>query len=208
MRVRRREDGDTIVEVLFAITVFSLIAIGSLSLMNQGTAVAQRALEVGQVRQQIDSQADALRYMNRAYVADYGKNGAPTTRWNKIVAEHTVEKAQDFDDITEGMRCRQLPSTVFALDVTALDAGPIPVMNISDYNSQVDGEPPTYAQVRHGAVAKAQGLWIEAVRPREQSPTQPGYYDFHIRACWISPGQVAPVTIGTIVRLYDPAPSR
>ena len=48
---------------------------------------------------------------------------------------------------------------------------------------------------------------IEAIRSktiRENNQANAGYIDFHIRACWDSPGQSVPVTIGTIVRLYEP----
>ena len=46
--------GDTIIEVLLAVTVFSLVAIGAMMVMNQGTNSAQRSLEVTLVKQQIE----------------------------------------------------------------------------------------------------------------------------------------------------------
>jgi type II secretory pathway component PulJ len=65
--------GDTIIEVVFAVTVFSMVAVGGLALMNQGAAMAQRSLEIGMVRDQMDAQADALRYMHSAYIANFGQ---------------------------------------------------------------------------------------------------------------------------------------
>ena len=213
MRVRLSETGDTIVEVLFAITVFSLIAVGGLSLMNQGTALAQRALEIGLVRQQIDAQADALRYLNRAYMADYGKRGVPSDTWNKIVVAHAVDQAKDFNMIADNSACHppSSPEQPFALNLTKLNDDPvIPISNISDYDPTHDPaeEQPTFSRVRYDLPnVKAQGLWIQAVRsadPRDGKKT--GYLDFHIRACWQTPGQAAPVTLGTVVRLYEPRP--
>src|SRR5687767_10750024 len=74
---RRAERGDTIIEVLFAVTVFAMVAVGSLSIMNQGTGSAQRSLEVTLVRAQIDAQAEAIRFIHQAYVTAYQQNVAP-----------------------------------------------------------------------------------------------------------------------------------
>lgn len=194
---RRSQRGDTLIEVLFATTVFSLVAVAALSIMNQGTAMAQRALEIGLVRQQIDAQAEALRYLNQAYVNDYGKRGQPTEQWNRLVAENAVSRAQDFRSMIVDDKC-QLPSPAehpFALNIQKLgaDAEIIPTAEVA-----------TYAKVRYEQVpARAEGIWIQAVRSPVQD-NKPGFYDFHIRACWQSPGQITPVTLGTIVRLYEP----
>lgn len=194
---RHRERGDTIIEVLFATTIFSMIAVGSLSIMNQGTAMAQRALEISLVRQQIDAQADALRYLNQAYIADFGRNGAATQQWNAVVLANAVGQSTPFDQTSNGQRCivpisAQKP---FALNIQKLDAAPLltPV-----------AEAGTYAQVRYdGGSAVAEGIWVQAVRS-PVLPGETGFYDFHIRACWQSPGQSTPMVIGTIVRLYEP----
>ncbi|MBJ58357.1 hypothetical protein CMN24_01415, partial [Candidatus Saccharibacteria bacterium] len=61
--MRRLERGDTLIEVLFAVTVFSFVVVSSLAIMNQGTAAAQRSLEISLVRQQVDAQADSLRFL-------------------------------------------------------------------------------------------------------------------------------------------------
>ncbi len=203
MRITIHERGDTIIEVLFAVTVFSMIAIGGLSLMNKGTAMAQRALEIGLVREQMDAQADALRYLNHAYIADYGKRGEATDMWNKVVVSHAVDEAEEFSSIAEGTKCI-LPTPAgkpFALDVTKLDGSPLlaPVPDVV-----------TYAKVRYdSSTPRAEGIWIQAVRSKTKIGSsdgheRPGFYDFHIRACWQTPGQSRPVTLGTIVRLYEP----
>lgn len=205
MRINQR--GDTIIEVLFAFTVFSLIAVGGLSLMNQGTAMAQRALEIGLVRQQMDAQADGLRYLNRAYVADYGKGGEATTRWQQVVLANAVNAAAPFISVVENNRCN-IPDSAFALDLTKIASQPLLLKP-----NQLNSDPATYAQVRYkqagGTATTAEGIWIQAVRSRvvtgnNDGQERPGFYDFHIRACWETPGQLAPVTLGTIVRLYEP----
>lgn len=194
---RGGQAGDTIIEVLFATTIFSLIAVGGLSVMNQGTALVQRSLEIGLVRQQIDAQADALRYLNRAYVADYGKRGEASTRWETLIAAKAVSQAQNYNAVVVNDQC-QLPAPSefpFALDVHKLDSTPLLM-------PQPDAA--TYAKVRYEeSPVVAEGIWIQAVRSRLVDD-RPGFYDFHIRACWKSPGQARPMTLGTIVRLYEP----
>ncbi|USN96450.1 MAG: hypothetical protein H6797_05300 [Candidatus Nomurabacteria bacterium] len=197
--------GDTIIEVLFAITVFSLVSVGGLSVMNQGTALAQRSLEIGLVREQIDGQADALRFLNSSYITDYGKNGPASKLWNDIVTNNALTsgaQAQQFDQMTDGANCL-LPhgQPYFALDLTKLDSNPL----LSPTADAI-----TYARVNSdNAPTTAEGLWIQAVSSPNSTYTdsgkqKPGFYDFHIRACWHTPGQTTPITLGTIVRLYEP----
>lgn len=194
-----RETGDTIIEVLFAITIFSLVAVGGLSIMNQGLGMAQRALEIGLVRQQIDTQADALRYLNHAYVADYGKRGQATVMWQQVINNNAVTSAQEYSSMVSDQKCRVPTSRSFALDVRKLDSTPLIPITQATINDM-----DTYSKIRYSNdVAISDGLWIQAVK----SPVidnQPGFYDFHIRACWNSPGQAVPLTLGTIVRLYEP----
>lgn len=194
-----KQRGDTIIEVLIATTVFSMVAIGSLSIMGQGTAMAQRALEIDLVRQQMDAQADALRYMNYAYAADFGKNGEASQRWDAIVEANAVTSATPFSDtVQEGVCALPIPAQrPFAVNVERLTASTNPVVVLKP-------DAGTYSQVRYDLpIPASEGLWVQAVRSPE-APGQTGYYDFHIRACWHSPGDVQPVTLGTIVRLYEP----
>lgn len=208
MRITSHSRGDTIIEVLFAITVFSFLAISGMALMNRGTALAQTALEIGLVRQQMDAQADALRYLSHAYSIDFGRNGEATQLWSDIVERHAVTFADKFNEITDGTNCN-VPQPGdpkrFTLDVLK--------MKLADQSGE--RQPATYAQVRYddagGVPARAEGIWIQAVASPEvsievkgNSKTRSGFYDFHIRACWNSPGQSTPITLGTIVRLYEP----
>lgn len=207
------ERGDTIIEVVVAVAVFALVAITGLAMMNQGTAMAQRTLEIGLVRQQMDAQADGLRYLNRAFVMDYDNNGLPTEAWRKIADEangKAVSSAVPFQDIFDTNGC-VLPTSgkAFALDLNELSGFmENPTAGASKALLTPTITTPTYSQIRYtGGVATAEGIWIEAVRspdPPAPADQKPGFYDFHIRACWNTPGQQQPVILGTIVRLYEP----
>lgn len=213
MRVATRrtsERGDTIIEVLFAVAVFSLVAVGCLSIMNQGTATAQRSLEVTLVRQQIQAQAEALRYINTAYIAGYQEDGTPPAgpagEWAKIRTNYAADPlvgATDFGDNVTGTTCPTAVPGARPFIVNARTAT-IQDKSLLAMTPGGDGSLPPFAQVVYddtNTVQKAYGLWIEAV---PSSNVDIGYVDFHIRACWESPGASRPMTLGTIVRLYDP----
>lgn len=183
--------GDTLVEVLFAVAVFSLVAVGAMSIMNQGTASAERSLEITLARQQIDAQAETLRYLNASFIAG---SASGTTEWQKIqpIANNNAQ-ATDYNSTS----C-VIPNNVFILNTHKAQFAD----NIKPDFAM------TFPQVRYDGsdnVTFAEGIWIEPVASLGTG-NQAGisYIDFHIRACWDSPGQSIPVTIGTIVRLYEP----
>lgn len=62
--------GDTILEVTFAIMIFSLIAVLSMQIMDRDIAMIQGALETEMARNEIDAQAEALRYIQNAYLSE------------------------------------------------------------------------------------------------------------------------------------------
>lgn len=202
-----RQKGDTIIEVLFAITVFAMVAVGSMAIMQQGTAAAQRSLEITLVRQQIDAQAEAIRYIHQAYVTNFQKGGAAPTglaaQWPLMTSKLAGKGATVASEFAAGTSC---PSAApgekpFILNARmATIAGSVPAMS-----PPPDGSLPPFAQVVYNndsSINQAYGIWIEAV-PSTDSDT-PGFVDFHIRACWDGPGTTAPMTLGTIVRLYEP----
>lgn len=194
------ERGDTIVEVIFAIAVFSFVAVSSLMLMNKGIAIGEKALEITLVRQQITAQAEAIRYIHEARVVSPSSNFAAT--WNRIRSNYGQSSASAYG--VSGNEC-SLPVgsgyKPFILNARTAELwSSLPSMSPSA-NS---GFPP-YAQVIYNddsSIREAYGLWVEAVPSSTLLARR--YIDFHIRACWPAPGSSVPMTIGTIVRLYDP----
>lgn len=198
-RIRALQTGDTLIEVLFAVTVFSLVAVGSLSIMNQGTATAQRSLEITLVRQEIDAQAETLRFIHDSYIAAYPNIvvGTPAAQWTAIIAKSNgITQASVF-----GTCLTTLPSSDFIINAKTATLETNPTILTSSV--------PTYSQLRYDTLMptvllKAEGIWVEAVRSVATNRT--GSVDFHIRACWQSSNQTTPMTLGTIVRLYEPRP--
>lgn len=198
----RHERGDTIIEVLFAVTVFAMVAVGSMAIMNQGTNTAQRSLEITQVRQQIDAQAEAIRYIHQSYVAQFQRGATPTGKaalWTTIV-QNEKQTASNFGLVNGQCPVLRDVSNIFALNARTIEMAPRPTNDMPQ-----GGSFPPYAQVAYrddSSIQSVYGLWVEAVRGN--SDKGPDYIDFHIRACWDSPGSDVPVTLGTIVRLYEP----
>jgi len=205
----QNQRGDTIIEVLFAVAVFAIVAVGGMAIMNQGTATAQRSLEVTQVRQQIDAQAEAIRYIHQAYVASYQQGGTPTgtaAQWPAMTNPTTgrgASAASDFSQLASGAAC---PTTVPGERPFVLNARRASLSNIAPtMTPPANASLPPFAHVIYNSdssINSVYGLWIEAVP--SVSTNGPGFVDFHIRACWDGPGSTVPITLGTIVRLYEP----
>ena len=62
--------GDTLIEVMFSVTVFALVIVVSINLMNGGINTAQKTLEVTMTRNEIDAQAEAIRFIHNSYLAE------------------------------------------------------------------------------------------------------------------------------------------
>ena len=210
----RRESGDALIEVLFAITVFSLAVVAAFSLINQGTAASLRSLQITTVRQQIDSQAEALRFMSSAYISAYYPGyepnladgvTSPAEEFYKVIARVKATDAESASTFAGGaVTCPNPPSGSFIINTqqVRLADGPF---TLADSYAQVLYAPSS------GDITASQGIWIEAVRSgvSASDPNQANvsYTDFHIRACWPAPGTNSSMNIGTIVRLYEPATS-
>lgn len=208
--VHTQEKGDTIIEVLFAVAVFAIVAVGSMSIMNQGVATAERSLEITLVRQQMDAQAEAIRYIHSAYVTAFQNNSAipPTgtaAEWVKMTDKITGKGADGASPFgqTSGNVC---PIAVPGQKPFILDARTAAVWNASPTMTPAAGSSlPPYSQIIYNSdssIYQAYGIWVEAVP--SVATNGPGFVDFHIRACWDSPGSGAPITLGTIVRMYEP----
>lgn len=206
----RHSAGDTLIEVMFAVAVFGMIVVSSLALMNQGTAVSQRSVEITTVRQQIDAQAETIRFLQSAYVEAYYSG----ISFN--LADSASSPAEEFYKILQKIDPTSSPS---GSSVSASRLGSTPcnnppsqsfVLNTRKATVTVDHSifqaPRSYAQVIYssatGEISSSRGIWVEGVRSTDTASA--GYIDFHIRACWTAPGVSQPMNIGTIVRLYEP----
>lgn len=113
--------GDTIVEAVVAIAIYSIVAVLALSSMSSGLSTAQRNLESTMQRAAIDSQSDALRYYYESYLS--AKNSKKDKAhygdiWDKINPKGSAASPTSLDSplLTE-YSCQGLINA----DIKALD---------------------------------------------------------------------------------------
>lgn len=221
MLARLRQRGDTLIEVLFAVAVFSAVAIGTIVIMNQGISSAQNALEISLVRNQIDTQAELLRHLNNGKLTSIGRNSNDAAQeWDKAVNDSRFPVATeptDYTAITSFSQCTPAAGGAIPANAFFLNPKTGKVVRRDDVAGGAFLSASTFAQVQHNPAMPATDpsvvsnmIWIEPVSYDNDTETKnklslTKYYDFHIRACWDSPGSGGGVMkLGTIVRLYVP----
>lgn len=113
--------GDTLIEVTIAIGIFSMIAIAVASVMSSGTSGSQMALETTLAREEVDAQAEALRFVHSSYASskrfedsknDYDLSDNPYRNiWGQIVQlVNKVTVGEEDDDLNASVQ-QFAPST-------------------------------------------------------------------------------------------------
>lgn len=201
----RLDRGDTLVEVFFAISVFSLVSVLGISIMNQATATSQRALQITTVRQEIDAQAEVLRFLNNSYIAAFRSGvltydiNTPAGQWSRLNTETNTFLTASADSVRyeDTATCPTVaPPRSFILN-----------SKTAKLESSKYALSQTFPQIVYDGsnnVTQAFGIWVQAVRSTGDVAGSGGYVDFYIKACWESPGQMVPLKDATIVRLYEP----
>lgn len=86
--------GDTLIEVLLAVGIFSMIAIAVVAVMSGGTSGAQLSLETTLTREQIDTQAEAVRFIHDSYISDKDSENQELPfilLWKKMTEERAIK---------------------------------------------------------------------------------------------------------------------
>jgi type II secretory pathway pseudopilin PulG len=175
--------GDTIIEVILAVTIFSAVAVAALTLMNSGTAISQRSLETTLVRHQVDSQAEMLRFISSSADPVF------TEAWDSIKSKATSSPVTILDAET----CPEVGGLNNPFVILPGGVNKLTVQNT------FSGNPDTFARVTE---TSSQGISIQ-LAPISNTDGSVSAYDAYIQACWYGPGSSRPMTIGTIVRIYD-----
>lgn len=184
--ISRLQRGETLIEVLLATTVFGLLAVSVMAIMNRGMVIAERSLEATLVRQQIDAQADLLRYVHSRRGHDAGYEQLWRRITDRVITSNPTRLGAAACPAT-------LPSNGFAL--RALNPGDAGQLQLTtEY-----GLAPARAFVDH-MTPKSYGIYIHMMRAEGAQLA----YDAYIQACWDGVGGGAQ-TMGTIVRLYGEA---
>lgn len=206
MLARTSQQGDTIIEILLAITVFSLLAVGALTVMNQATNSAQRTLEITLVKQQIDSQVEALRATHQGYSRLEDPNARENSQW--VALKQLTDsgpggggKGVPLGDVGAGC-----PDTAALNDSFAMNPYNASIIDSSSGLKSInDNDAPVYPRVTTSNGLEDFGIWIESKEvPATGSTGAVSSYDFRVRACWLGAGTGStPMQLETTVRLYD-----
>lgn len=88
--------GDTLIEVTIAIGIFALVAISVVAVVNISTSGAQSALENTLTREEVDSQAETLRFIQSAYVNDSNLDGDVTENPKLLLYQKIWERVKSY----------------------------------------------------------------------------------------------------------------
>lgn len=224
--------GDTLIEVTIAVGIFSMIAIVIANVMSNGVASAQTALEATLAREEIDNQAEALRFIQSSYIADINNpNNKYKKLWEKI-AGYATELRQENEQVKilqySPETCEELYNnsspTKFIINTRKLNEPENVDDVLINYGTKKLKPAATYPRLIYGTDNKTEssyldrldslygveGIYIIAVKEKTSSGQDGLYkgastfYDFYIRTCWYGNKSSDTSTISTVMRLYDP----
>lgn len=185
--------GDTLVEMVLAFAIFAVAGVAAIAIMNRGLALSQHSLEATLVRQQMDGQAEIVRYLRDTAdpLWDTLKTHAANTRVAPL-APASCPRATDITAAGSGMNGFFLTK----------DPGSDSFL-IHDVDAGNFKEPATYARI-DSDTSDTEGLWVQIARAENRGGSSIQAYDVYIHACWESVAlHNIPATLGTIVRIYD-----
>ena len=192
----RLKHGDTLIEVTIAVGIFSMIAVAVVSVISGSTSNAQISLETTITREQIDAQAEALRFIHGSYISTRS-NQDNDTKYTKLWEEITknAKSSTDKDALNYFPNtCSELydggeKSPIISQNAFILDPNNMDSSNIKDIlhgawdNKNAFTTADTYPRLVYanddGALlnnnteskfSRAEGLYIVAVRDNGTTP--------------------------------------
>lgn len=225
--------GDTLIEVTIAIGIFSMVAVAVVSVVSSSTSGAQSSLETTVTREEIDAQAEALRFLQSAYANDTTSSNKYTAIWKAVTAKAiNGNKDMSYTPASCAEPYSKLEENgAFVINYRALGTGTASQIVLRPTAKAGSGavsftETKTYPRLVYGdtldllndnklsknTLQKAEGIFVIAVKdPGDTTIAEGGvtdeksaYYDFYIRTCWYAAHDTTPSTISTVIRLYDP----
>lgn len=216
--------GDTLVEVMLAVGIFSLVAISIVAVMSGSTSSAQTSLEATLAREEIDTQAEALRFIHSSYIAD-SKNSETESPYKDIwgAIKNRAIKPGSLDSNYPPTECKAIYEDDYLENQNAFV---INYRNLKDGGAYVPsgagstglfGVASTYPRIVYESdtelindndpkINSVEGIYVTAVKGNDGGDPggDPDFYDFYIRTCWYGSGERTASTISTVIRLINP----
>lgn len=182
----RSQRGDTIIEVILAVSLLSLVTVSAFTVMQRATSTAYDALERSAVRLRLNGQIELLNYFRDSYASAVASGtaiaGTPAEKWVTIVAQPNAP--------VPSLTTCAAPSGSFYLNRTT--TGTIEYQVVTGSISAAAGMP-----------SPGNGLWIASVDTSSSSPKKK-YQEFYVVACWPTTTK-GEQRMSSVVRLYDPS---
>lgn len=182
----KSQRGDTIIEVILAVSLLSLVTVSSFAIMQRATSTAYDALERSVVRLRLNEQIELLNYFRDSYVTAISTGsaivGTPAAKWIAIVDQP--------DAIMPSLETCTAPTNAFYIDRTITGTIEYQVYTGAQFAAT---EMPT----------PGRGIWIASVNTSSSAPKKK-YQEFYVVACWPNTTS-GEQRMSSVVRLYDPS---
>ena len=93
------QPGDTLIESVFAFAAFAFVLISAFNIMNRGISISQTSLEINLVTNEINAQAEALRYLHEAYLVRRSRGDSKITTGDTALENETIKAAEQWNAI-------------------------------------------------------------------------------------------------------------
>ncbi|MCL2038068.1 prepilin-type N-terminal cleavage/methylation domain-containing protein [Candidatus Saccharibacteria bacterium] len=214
--MKQKQRGDTLVEVLIAITVLAIIVTGALAIMNRSLIGIMNSSERTAVRAEINSQTELLNFAR-------ARDSATWEKIKKVAFKPTdIGLASAQCQINEGGRDDTLPPRPGSFYLTTVDDAVAGIRvefhtnmeKTSDMSIDGGAIVPSGKSLSDRATTPfkretdgrtiSTGIWIDAVAyPQVDPGNKIPYFDFYIKGCWTPLGSLPDSQTLTIVRIYD-----
>lgn len=197
---RRRQAGDTLVEVLLAFTIFGMAATTIIRTMNDGFARMFSSGQQSQIQSLMRGQAAIIQAAHNAEVKD-----PSSSTWDDLINAIASDAAKR-QAAVNGDGCTYTVNKNRLYFITNTGEGWTGAESQPAVTSATKVSTDTVAPVPDGA-----SMWIEAKHTPHgavvngRTNNGRGYYDFYVKACW-SDGRVDR-QLKTITRLYELVPA-
>jgi type II secretory pathway pseudopilin PulG len=176
------QDGDTLVEVLLAISILSIVVIGSMRVMNAGQNLALSGIEHTTVQAALNSQLSIMRYLRDEYIRANNKPITPAANDWQTVASSSYFVSDDINSSPcNGRR------NAFWISDNLGSASPDSQIEINSYHGGAASDIPS----------PGDGVWLEV----QQTDN---YIDIVAKACWTSVGSGPNQEAKSTERLFLP----
>lgn len=180
--------GDTLIEVLVAITVLGVVIVGAFSLMNRGVAQMYDSMEKSEVRMLLNGQIEMLTYARDQHFRSLTPDSATMTDADKAAnSVWSALQSQSVSDIPSLNDGCVMPGSAFWVGIES--SGTITYHNTLE--EAISDEFPV----------PGSGIWIQKINSGSGAGIP--YKDFYIRACWRQTSSTQTQVLSTVVRLYD-----